>query len=392
MAAAGSVIAGRALRDFGDGCIAVLLPVHLTAIGLGPAEIGLVATLALLGSAAMTIGIGMVGGRIAARRLLLMAAMLMAATGIGYAAAQSLALIMLIALIGTINPSAGNSSLFVPIEHAVLGATPAALRTRIFARYALAGTAAAAAGALAAGAPDWLVALGVAPHEAVRAMFLAYAGLGLAAALLYARMPRAEVAAAAHGPLGPSRRVVLRLAGLFGVDAFAGGLAVQALLVLFLIERHGLSLSEAGAFFFAAGLLSAASYPVAAWLADRIGLVNTMVWTHIPSNLALALAVSVDSTEAALALLLVRAALAQMDVPARSSYVMAVVTPAERIAAASFTAVPRSLASAVGPALAGAMIAAGWETLPFILSAALKTAYDLGLLAMFRAVPPIEEG
>jgi MFS family permease len=183
----------------------------------------------------------------------------------------------------------------------------------------------------------------------------------------------------------------VRLAALFSVDAVAGGLAVQSLLALWLFERFGLSLAEAGLFFFWSGVLSAFSFPVAAWLAGRIGLVNTMVWTHIPSSLCLIAAALAPTAGLALGLLLLRAALSQMDVPTRTSYVMAVVTPAERTAASSFTAVPRSLAAAASPALAGAVFAAGHHAAPLIACGALKIMYDLALLAAFRHVKPPEE-
>jgi MFS family permease len=184
---------------------------------------------------------------------------------------------------------------------------------------------------------------------------------------------------------------VFKLAGLFSLDAFAGGFVVQSLLALWLFERFNLSLSAAGVFFFWSNTLSAFSYPVAAWLARRLGLVNTMVFTHIPSNVFLILAALTPNLYVALSLLLLRAALSQMDVPTRTSYVMAVVTPAERTAAASVTAVPRSLASALSPALAGVLLNSGFAGLPLIACGALKIVYDLSLLFSFRHVKPPEE-
>ena len=192
-------------------------------------------------------------------------------------------------------------------------------------------------------------------------------------------------------PLTRSRALVLKLTALFAVDSFAGGFVVQSLVALWLFDKFGLSLATAGMFFFAAGILGALSQPVAAWLGKRIGLINTMVWTHIPASIALIAAALTPTVESALALLLLRSLLSQMDVPARSSYVMAVVTPEERTAAASFTAVPRSLASAVSPALAGARFAAGYAAWPFVICGVLKIAYDLALLWMFHDVKPPEE-
>jgi MFS family permease len=192
-------------------------------------------------------------------------------------------------------------------------------------------------------------------------------------------------------PLGPSRGIVYKLAALFSLDAFAGGFVVQSLLALWLFERYDLSLSAASLFFFWATTLSAFSYPVAAWLAKRIGLVNTMVFTHIPSSLFLILAAFSPNLTVTLGLLLARAALSQMDVPTRTSYVMAVVTPAERTAAASVTAVPRSLASSLSPAISGLLLATSFSGLPLVLCGVLKIAYDVALLFSFRHTKPPEE-
>ena len=208
--------------------------------------------------------------------------------------------------------------------------------------------------------------------------------------LAYARIPRVK-STQRSAPLGPSRGIVYKLAALFAIDSFAGGFVVQSLLALWLFEKFDLSLAAAGTFFFCSGLLAAFSFPVAAWIGSRIGLVNTMVFTHIPSSLCLIAAAFVPSLEWALGLLLVRAALSQMDVPTRSSYVMAVVTEAERPAAASVTAVPRSLASAASPALAGALFAAGLQVWPLVLCGVLKILYDLLLLFAFRPIRPPEE-
>ncbi len=392
--AARSVLVARALRDFGDGFVAVLLPVYLIALGHSAFEVGVLATLALFGSAVLTLGIGLLGARHDHRRLLLAASLLMAATGLAYAVTADYGVLLLVAFVGTINPSAGSTSVFVPLEHTVLSAAvPPRERTRAFARYSLAGALAGAFGSLVASAPDWLSPLGVGRLEAISGMFLAYAALGVLGGLAYARIPaRPRRAAAPPGSaLGPSRGIVYRLAALFSVDAFAGGFVVQSLLALWLFERFDLSLAAASAFFFWSGVLAAFSFPVAAWIGARIGLVNTMVFTHIPSSLCLIAAAFASSLELVLGLLLARAALSQMDVPTRSSYVMAVVTEAERPAAASFTAVPRSLASAASPALAGALFAAGMHAWPLLLCGGLKIAYDLLLLASFRTVRPPEE-
>ena len=388
------LFAARALRDFGDGFVAVLLPVYLLALGLSTLAVGIVSTVSLFGSALLTIGVGFLGARHGYRQLLLGAASMMVATGVTFTVIDSYALLLVVAFAGTINPSAGSVSVFVPLEHAALtSAVDGTDRTRMFARYSLVGALAAALGALAAGAPDYFGAIGWDKLSVIKAMFILYAVLGLIGGALYSRIPKRQRAEniAPASPLGPSRGIVLRLAALFSLDAFAGGFVVQSLLALWLFERFDMSLAAAGVFFFWSGVLSALSFPVAARLSRRVGLINTMVFTHIPSSLALMLAAIAPTLPVALGLLLIRAALSQMDVPTRSSYVMAVVTEAERPAAASFTSVPRSLAAAASPALAGALLAASYQAWPLLICGALKIAYDLMLLRQFRHVRPPEE-
>ncbi|RWM14073.1 MAG: MFS transporter [Mesorhizobium sp.] len=387
------LFAARALRDFGDGFVAVLLPVYLLALGFTPLQVGVIATASLLGSALLTIGVGFLGARHDRRQLLLAGAGLMIATGVAFAVGHDYALLLVVALAGTINPSAGSVSVFVPLEHAVLAREVTEReRTGMFARYSLAGALAAAAGGLASAMPDHLAPVGLDRLAGIQAMFVLYALLGLLGGLLYALIPRRPVpAAGTAAALGPSRRVVLKLAVLFSLDAFAGGFVVQSLVALWLFEQFNLSLSQAGAFFFWSGMLSAFSFPVAARLSRRIGLVNTMVFTHIPSSVALMLAALAPTLPLALFFLLIRAALSQMDVPTRSSYVMAVVTEAERAAAASFTSVPRSLAASISPVLAGALFAASFRAWPLLICGTLKIVYDLLLLAQFRSLKPPEE-
>lgn len=388
------LLVARGLRDFGDGFVAVLLPVYLLALGLSPLQVGLVATAALFGSALVTLGIGLIGNRYDHRRLLLAAAMLMVATGVAYSVVDAYAVLLVVAFAGTINPSGGSVSVFVPLEHALLTRdVSAANRTRMFARYSLVGALAGALGALVAAAPDFLAPLGMQQLTAIKLMFVLYALLGVVGGYIYSRIPPNPAPEDTRPPaaLGPSRHIVYRLATLFSIDAFAGGFVVQSLLALWLFERFEMSLSAASLFFFWSGVLAAFSFPVAAWLSRRIGLVNTMVFTHIPSSLCLILAAFSPSLSLALTLLLIRAALSQMDVPTRSSYVMAVVTEAERPAAASFTSVPRSLASAMSPALAGALFSAGLQMWPLVICGTLKIVYDVLLLMQFRHVKPPEE-
>ncbi len=385
-----ALLVGRALRAFADGYVAILLPAYLLALGFGTWEVGVLASATLLGSAATTLAVGAWGHRLRHRTLLLGAALLMAATGFAFAVNSSFWPLLLIAFVGTLNPSSGDVSLFLPLEHARLAeAAEGEARTALFARYSLLGALFAALGALMVVLPGHLVELvGLTPLDALRAMFALYGLIGCAICLLYRRLPRPrrDETPSPPMPLGPSRPVVLRLAALFSVDSFAGGLVVNALLALWLFERFDLSLASAGAFFFWSGLLTATSQLAAPRLARRIGLLNTMVFTHIPASLCLIAAAFATRLEVALALLLLRALLSQMDVPARAAFVMAVVTPGERAAAASFTAVPRSLASAISPTLGGAMFAAGWLAAPLVSCGILKIAYDLTLWRAFRGV------
>ncbi len=388
------LLVGRGLRDFGDGFVAVLLPLYLIMLGLSPFQVGIVASAALLGSSLLTLAVGLLGSRFERRQLLLAAACLMVATGVAFSIIDAYAVLLVVAFAGTINPSGGSVSVFVPLEHAVItGEVAAAERTNIFAHYSLVGALAGAVGALAAASPEFLGRIGIGQLAAIKIMFVLYATLGLVACLIYLRISRRPLPhnKQAHSALGPSRHIVYKLAALFCLDAFAGGFIVQSLLALWLFERYDLSLSAASLFFFWSGILSAFSFPVAAWLSRRIGLVNTMVYTHIPSSLCLILAAFAPTLPIALTLLLLRAALSQMDVPTRSSYVMAVVTEAERTAAASFTSVPRSLAASLSPALAGAMLGVSFQAWPLVICGVLKISYDLLLLLQFRHMRPPEE-
>jgi MFS family permease len=385
------LLIARALRALADGCVAVLLPAYLLGMGMETWQVGVISSATLLGSALATLALGAWGHRFHHRALLLGAAWLMTGTGLLFAGLDSFWPVLVAAFVGTLNPSSGDVSVFLPLEHARLAEVGEGdARTRLFARYSLIGALFAALGALAAGLPDGLVGLGMDRLQALRGMFLFYAGIGFAVWWLYRGLPEPPPHALPPrpAPLAASRGIVLRLAALFSLDAFAGGLVVNALLSLWLFQRFDLSLAAAGAFFFWSGLLGAASQLAAPVVARRIGLINTMVFTHIPANLFLISAAFAPTLPLALGLLLARALLSQMDVPPRSAFVMSVVTPPERAAAASFTAVPRSLAAALSPSLGGALFAAGWLAAPLALAGGLKIVYDLALLVSFRHREP----
>lgn len=377
----------RGLRAFVDGYVAILLPVYLLALGMNTLDVGLLSTATLLGSAALTLAVGAWGHHLASRGLLLSAAILMAATGLAFISADGFWPLLLVAFVGTLNPSAGDVSVFLPLEHAqIANVTTDINRTTIFARYSLTGSLCAALGALCVAVPEALSTYGIEHLNALRWMFVFYALIGMTVYILYRQLPtqHAHEEIARPAPLKESRAVVVRIAALFCVDSFAGGLVLNSLLALWLFEKFDLSLAAAGSFFFWSGLLSAFSQLAAPRVAQRIGLLNTMVFTHIPANIFLILAALAPTLPLAIVLLFLRALLSQMDVPTRSAYVMSMVTPPERAAAASFTATPRSLAAALGPTLGAAMFAAGYLAAPMVLAGGLKIAYDLALWRSFR--------
>ena len=386
------LIVARGLRGFADGAVSVLLASHLMRLGFSPLEVGAIVTGTLVGSAVLTIIVGVPGHRLPRKHVLLAASALMLATGIGFTQLESFWPLLLVAVVGTLNPSAGDVSVFLPVEQAALAEiVPDRSLTRAFSWYNLSGTIAGAVGALASGIPELLAhRYGVDVAAGERIGFLLYAAVAATVALLYRGLSPAieHRGEAAPAPLARSRSVVLRLAALFSLDSFGGGFTVQSLLVLWLHRRFDLSVAVMGMFFFVAGLLAAFSQLASSYLAARIGRIRTMVYTHLPANVFLMLAGVAPDATLAVSFLLVRMALSSMDVPARQSYVMAIVPPEERAAASSVTNVPRSLATALAPLLAGMMLersSFGW---PLVVGGLLKAVYDVLLLLQFRAVKP----
>ena len=389
------LLLAKGMRAFGDGYVSLLLPLYLLQLGFSPLQVGIIATVTLVGSGLLTLAVGLHAWRFHYRSLLLAASLLMAFTGLGFATLTDFWPLLLVALVGTLNPSSGDVSVFMPLEHAVLARVVSDReRTATFARYSLVGSLLAAAGSLAAALPAAIVSVsGQSMTHAIQAMFSLYALIACASGLVYRGLPKA-LATEERQPMAPlqqSKKKVYTLAALFSLDAFAGGFVVQSMVALWLYQRFDLSLAAAGVVFFWTGVLTAASYLVAVRIAGRFGLVNTMVFTHIPSSVCLILLPFVSDLGYAIALLFLRSALSQMDVPTRSSYVMAIVTPAERPAAASITSVPRSLASAMSPFLAGWMLGASSFGWPLLVAGSVKIVYDLLLLATFRKIRPPEE-
>jgi len=391
------LVAARALRSVAYGLSSVLLGVMLRDAGLSRAEVGAVLTAALLGGIWTTAVAAFLADRLGRRRLLMGFAALMALAGVAFTIVRNPWALAGAALLGTISPTSSETAPFLSLEQAILPqVTPAERRTDAFARYNFVALIAVALGSLLAGAPALITAAGPDRLPAEQAMFGVYAALALGALALFAGLSPAVEAPGVDGArpgaarLGPSRGIVLRLAGLFAVDALGGGFAVQSLLALWFHGRYDLDLGALGGLFLAANIASAVSLLAAPRLARRFGLLNTMVFTHLPSNALLTLVPLMPNAALAIGALLARQTLAQMDVPTRQAYTMLVVTPAERTAAAGVTSIARSAASAAGPALAGLALQAAPLALglPFLLAGGLKIVYDLSLLAVFRRVRP----
>jgi MFS family permease len=396
------LFAGRALRTFCLGWLSLVLAFYLAARGLSPAAIGAVFTATLVEDALLTMLLSAFAVRLGRRRVLIGAALAMAGGGVLLAVAESHAFVILAVVVATVSLGGQEAGPFSPLEQSLLpGTVPASARTRAFAWYNVFGFVPAGLGALAAG--GWLAAagrLGLADDTVDLGVMGVYVCGALALAGLYTRLPRSfdqaapRPAASARPWLGlhRSRTAVLQLSGLQALDSFGGGFVVQSLLVYWFHVRFGASPETLGPVFFGTNLLSAVSFPLAARVAQRVGLLNTMVFTHLPSNLLLVLVPLAPSLPAAAALLLARHLLAQMDVPTRQAYAMALVAPDERAAAAGFTMSARSLAQALSPALTGFALARAATGLPFYLAGGLKIVYDLALYFRFRRLAlPAEE-
>jgi MFS family permease len=392
----------RIVRMFGYGSLAVVLVLYLAEIGLPAAAIGVLLSLTLAGDTVISLWLTTQADRIGRRQVLVAGALLMASAGVVFALASEPAILILAAAIGVISPSGNEVGPFLAVEQASLTQkVSASRRTAIFAWYNLVGSVATACGALAAGAvAQALQAAGAARVDSFRAIVFGYAAIGLLLAAAFAFLsPAIEVVRPAES-VGPSTRfglhrsrgVVLRLSGLFSLDAFAGGLVTQSLLAYWFTVRWGVQPAILGAIFFGANVLAAASALSAARLAGRFGLINTMVFTHLPSNVLLILVPLMPTLPLAVFVLLARFSISQMDVPTRQSYTMAVVDPDERSAAAGVTGIARTTGAALSPLLAAPLLAtATLAAVPFYLAGGLKIVYDAVLYRLFRSAPTPEE-
>ena len=390
------LVTTRAVRAFVDGIAFVVFPVFLVQLGFSGLRIGTIVAAGLLGSAFLTLAIGVVSPRFDPVHLLTAGSVIMAVTGVAFGFATSFWVLVLIGIITTMNTSAGDVSAFLPLEQSLLSATvPDTDRTAVFARFNLVGSLVGSIGALCAGVPVFVAGrLGHADQTGRRAAFVLYGLAGLVVLPVYRRLSAAvrTRSVPSDRALSPaSRRIVLRLSALFSLDSLGGGFATQAIFALWVLHRFGVSMATLGSVFFATGMVSAFSSLLSARIAARIGLVRTMVFTHIPASILLVLVALSPNVWLAMSLFILRGLLSQMDVPVRTSYVMAVVAPQERAAAASITNIPRSLASAFPPVLAGWMLDRSTFGWPLLVCAACKITYDLLLLRMFKDVRPPEE-
>ena len=390
-----TIISVQAMRALGYGFSSVVLGSDLAGRGLTPAQVGAVFTAMLAGMAMVSSGVGRRGDAVGRRRRYLTLFVAMGLAGTLFAVTTWLPALMLAALTGTLSTDANESGPITSLEQAMLSSAPAPRRASVFARYNAVAYVAGSAGALLAAAPGLLRKVTPsAPADRWWLLLLPMVALGCWAR---ARTLSPAVEGVPVEPGGRSRRLtssrrnVQYLAALFAVDAFGGGLVVQSFLVFWMQRRYGMPVEVLGTVFFASGLLQAASSLAAGWLAPRIGMLPTMVFTHIPSNLLLAAIPLAPSAAIAVVLLLGRSALSQMDVPARQAYIAALVEPAERTAAAAYTNTARYLTRPEGPIAAGALMQHVALAAPFICAGAVKVAYDLLLYAVFRRVPLPDE-
>jgi MFS family permease len=390
----------RAVRMFAFGALSVVLALYLEEKGFSEGQIGLLLTLTLAGDAAISLWISSIADRIGRKKMLMLGAILMGAAGLVFALTGNFVLLTLAAIIGTISPSGNEVGPFLALEQSAMSEKlPSSSRTAVFAWYNLVGSLATALGALSGGVlAQVLQGAGHTPLESYRAVVMLYAALGAVLWLLFSRISSAaEVApipatssAKTSLTLGlhQSRGIIFKLSSLFALDAFAGGLVIQSLMALWFQQRYGVNPATLGAIFFGANLFAGFSALAAARVAARFGLINTMVWTHVPSNILLILVPLMPNLPLAIVVLLARFSISQMDVPTRQSYVMAVVTPDERSAAAGVTGIARTIGASLAPALVGVL---GVSSLAFFLAGGLKIVYDLVLYRSFVSLEPGEE-
>jgi MFS family permease len=390
----------RFVRMFAYGFLSVLLAVYLSKLGLSDTKIGLLLTLTLVGDIAVSLWLTTTADRFGRRRTLVIGALLMLMAGIVFALTKNFAVLLIAATIGVISPSGNEVGPFLSVEQAGLSQIiPDRVRTNVFGWYNLAGSVATALGALVSGSVTQLLQnTGTPALESYRVIVWGYAAAGVVLAVLFVRLSKEvelplnfnqitqKAGVGAFMGLHRSKGIVVKLSALFSIDAFAGGFVMQSIVAYWFHKHFGTPPAMLGAIFFGANILAAISALTAAKIASRIGLINTMVFTHLPSNVLLILVPLMPNVHLAILMLLLRFSISQMDVPTRQSYVMAVVEPDERSAAAGVTAVARSVGAAISPSLATMLLAgAATMAMPFIIGGGLKIVYDLLLYRSFAA-------
>ncbi len=384
------LLTARSLRLLSYGFLSVILALYLAGLGLSVAQIGTLLTVALIGGAVTTALVSATVGWLGVRRALIAWSALLAVGGVVLAASRAYPALLVVATLGVLSPSGQDVGPFLSLEQAALaGAGP---RVRLYAWYNLVGYVAVAFGGLVvATAIPALQRSGLSLLDAQRALVWSFAAMGVVLVFPYALLsPGVEVRTRTGGNkagLRESRRILMRLSGLFALDALAGGLIVQSLVAYWFTQRFGIGLATLGPLFFGTNLMSGISFMISAPLAERIGLLPTMVFTHLPSNILLAAVPFMPTWQSAGAVLLARHLLSQMDVPPRQAYTMAMVVPEERASAAGFTNGVRTAAASIAPAISGAALATVASGLPFVLAGGLKAVYDLALWLTFRRVP-----
>ena len=386
------LFSARSVRLFAYGALSVVLALYLAEAGLSEKEIGLLFTLTLAGDAGISLWITTTADRIGRKRMLILGAWLMVLAGTVFSLTGNITLLMIAAIVGVISPSGNEIGPFLSLEQAALSQIlPPQERTRAFAWYNVAGSFATASGALAGGfISRYLQHRGLSELASYKAVILGYAACGIILFLLFLFLSSVVEAAAtvpaAKRVLGlhKSRGVVMKLSGLFALDAFAGGFVIQSMVAYWFHIKFNADAGLLGSIFFGANILAGVSALLAVNIANRIGLINTMVFTHIPSNVLLCLVPLMPDLGWAIAVLLLRFSISQMDVPTRQSYTMAVVAPDERAAASGITGIARSVGASISPALSGVFLAYPFLlSAPFLVAGGLKIAYDLLLYRSF---------
>lgn len=395
------ILSSRIVRAFSYGFLSIVLAIYLKSLGFNELLIGIILSATLVNSVIFTIFAGFYADRIGRKRILILYASLMTLSGAIFLLTDNYVALIIAALIGTINVTGAETSAFLSIEQGLLPKTVKNIKKRntVFGFYNMGGTLAMSAGVLLASLPQILQEQASFDQiESFRPLFVVYAFAGICSAIIYYFLSKdveiqgpAKEAKPKEKLSKPSKKIVFKMSGLFSVDSFAGGFVIQSIVSFWFFTKFNVELTDLALIFSAAGFLTALSYVAATKIADRIGLVNTMVFTHIPSNILIILVAFAPTFQLAFVLYLARMSISQMDVPTRQSYLTSVVKEEERITAAGITNTSRNITQAVSPSIAGALIQSLWLSAPFVVGGLLKIAYDIGLYISFRNIKPSQE-